>query len=531
MNAPAFSEADLVASICRESFEDFVREFWDVIIAEPLQWNWHMTYLCEQLQAAAERVFAGQPKECDLIINISPGTSKSTIVTIMFPAWCWTRMPSLRAIGASYAAALSLDHARKGREVIRSEKYQAVFRFKRDERTKQWVPSDAPDAVPLTMKGDQDLKSHYENQAGGARYAVGVGGAVTGMHGHILIVDDPLNPEEAASEQELHNASRWMSETLPTRKVDKEVAFTVLVMQRLHQADPTGHLIEGEDPAFPTIRHIKIPGELAGGLAEVKPPELRRFYIDGLMDPVRLSRKVLDELKSPNKLGEYGFAGQILQEPVPPGGGQFKVNQILELDPPLTFVKRVRVWDKAASAKKGDWSVGTLMGKDEQGLYWILDVIRGQWDTFQRELEIVGAAERDTDAVYIKLEQEPGSGGVDSTKFTMVALAGFRIVVEKPTGSKEDRAVGFSAAVNGGIVRCKKGAHWIKAWKEELKFFPFGLHDDQVDTGSSAFNFLTDRKRKVGGLGKSVDKAKVGFMSPLTLAQRMQRGEEVNIPR
>ena len=217
---PIVSEHELVASICKESFFEFVKEFWDVVIPEPYIHNWHIELLCNEFQIAVERVFLGLPKLYDIVVNISPGTTKSTIVSVMLPAWAWTRMPSLRAIGGSHGASLSHNLSRLNRQLVKSEKYQRCFPH-------------------IRLSIDQDAKSHFVNTSGGSRYAVGVGGSVVGLHGHLLLVDDPVDPAGAISEVEMVTANRWMDETLATRKVDKAVTLTILIMQRLHQNDCT----------------------------------------------------------------------------------------------------------------------------------------------------------------------------------------------------------------------------------------------------------------------------------------------------
>ncbi len=112
-------EYDLVASICRESFFDFVKEFWEEVIADTPVWNWHIPYLCGRLQRVAERVFEGKKREKNLVINIPPGTTKSTICSVMYPAWIWTRMPHARIIGASYSLLpVASDLSRKNRDII-----------------------------------------------------------------------------------------------------------------------------------------------------------------------------------------------------------------------------------------------------------------------------------------------------------------------------------------------------------------------------------------------------------------------------
>ena len=308
------SEQDLLRDIVQESFYEFTKEFWDTVIAETPVWNWHIRYLCDELQELAERVFEGKDREYDLIINISPGSTKSTICSIMFPAWVWTRMPSARVIGGSYAHNLSMDLSLKCRDIVRSDKYTTAF------------PN-------LNLREDQQAKSYFMNTKGGSRYAVGVGGSVTGMHGHFLIVDDPLDPTKAVSEAEIKTANRWMSETLPTRKVNKAVTPTILIMQRLHQNDCTSIMLERAEEARKAdglnkakIRHICLPAEIIENSSTVIPADLKDFYIDGLMDPVRLSRSTLNE--SLAALGNYGYAGQFLQNPIPLGGGMFKVVRV-----------------------------------------------------------------------------------------------------------------------------------------------------------------------------------------------------------
>ena len=280
------------AELCRKEFFYFVQTFWEVIIPETPIWNWHIPYLCNKLQGIAEGVRDRQAGQKDLIINIPPGTTKSTICTIMFPLWCWTIDPTLRILTASYAYSLSLDHCIRSRDILRSNKFRQLF-------------------PELRIKKDEDNKSHYRNTEGGERMATSVGGSVTGFHAHLLIVDDPLNAQEALSEVKLQETTRFIDQTLSTRKVDKDITTTVLIMQRLHVNDPTGHWLEqrGED-----IDHICLPAAYS---AQVKPAEVKAYYDKGggLLDPVRLSQATMDNLKK--QLGSYGYAGQILQQPTP----------------------------------------------------------------------------------------------------------------------------------------------------------------------------------------------------------------------
>src|SRR6266545_1902757 len=133
------SEHDVLASIVRESFFEFLKEFWDTIVSEKLIPNWHLEVLCDEAQAVMERVFRNQPKLYDLVVNVSPGSTKSTIFTQALPAWAWTRMPSCRIIAGSYAHQVALKDSLKTRDIVQSEKYQAAFPgidLREDENTK-----------------------------------------------------------------------------------------------------------------------------------------------------------------------------------------------------------------------------------------------------------------------------------------------------------------------------------------------------------------------------------------------------------
>lgn len=473
-------EFSLVASIVRESFYEFVVEFWDTIIQEKPVWNWHIKYLCDELQVAAERVFRGEAKEYDIIINISPGSSKSSVVSQMFPAWVWTRFPPGRFICGSYAKDVALKDSIKTRDIVQSEKYQKAF------------PS-------IQLREDENMKGLFTNTQMGFRYSAGVGGAVTGYHGHFLIVDDPINPEEAFSRADLLRANRWMTNTLSSRKVDKKVSVTILIQQRLHQADPTGDWLDRSNGEG--IKHICLPAELIrdknGEPLYIKPHELAERYQNDLFDPVRMPRPILAEAKK--NMGAYGYAGQMLQHPVPLSGGDFEVEKLeLRAEPPRKLVRRVRSWDKAGTNDGGNWSVGLLMGVDRDGFYWILDVIRDQLAATSREKMIKQTALADGDDVEIELEIEGGSGGKESGENTVKNLAGSSIHTSHPTGDKRARAYPLASQVGAGNVFCLNRP-WTKEFIEELRYFPNSTYSDQVDAASGAFNRLARAKKRIGG--------------------------------
>jgi len=468
-------ERKIIASICRESFFEFVKEFWPVIVAEPLDLNWHLEFLCRELQTVAERVFHNETRKYDLIVNIPPGMSKSTIVSQLFPAWVWTRLPSARFICVSYAATIAVKDSLKTRDLVESEPYKTCF-------------------PGLELREDVNTKGLFENSHKGFRLAAGVLGAITGRHGHFLLVDDPLNPEQAYSEAELKTVNRWMRTTLPSRRMPKHVAPIILIQQRLSIMDPTGEMVARYAKKPGSLRHICLPGELT---EDVSPPEIRKNYVNGLLDPRRLSREVLDGLKG--ELGLYGYTSQILQSPVPSEGGMFEVKKLNIAQEAPRIVRRCRSWDKAATEGGGKYSTGIEIGMDEQNRTWILNMERGQWSVTKRERVMRETAERDGLAVPILIEIEPGSGGKESGETSVRNLRGFRVLLIRPTGEKETRAYGLASQVGAGNVFVLNRG-WTEDFVEELRYFPNGKFSDQVDAASQGFNYLAKKRSKVGGL-------------------------------
>jgi len=295
------------AERCRRSFYYFFKTFWDVIIPEKFTDNWHIKYLCDELQDVMTRVFHRQESLHDLVVNIPPGTSKTTIATVMLPAWSWIIDPSVRTMTASYSAQLSADHSVKSRDIIKSDKFQRLF-------------------PGLNIRQDFDNKTHYKNNRNGERFATSLKGTATGFHAHVIIIDDPLNPKEASSEVERENANQFFKSTIPTRKIDKAVTPTILIMQRLHQDDPTGYFLEQKKKGL-KVKHICLPAEISD---DVRPSDLRHKYNDGLLDANRMNRAILDDFKI--RLGSYGYAGQMMQTPSPSDGGIWKSSHFLTFD-------------------------------------------------------------------------------------------------------------------------------------------------------------------------------------------------------
>ena len=482
-----------IRELNNRSFYNFLKFFWPEISTEDFKDNWHIRVVCNELEYMAKQVAEGNRKPHDLIVNIPPGSTKTIVSSIMFPVWCWTRWYWMKFICVSYSATLALETATTSRDLIRSDRFMAVY-------------------PELDVKQDKDQKSNFQVvkrepsspgrqdrlHRGGNRYSTSVGGTVTGFHGHMILIDDPINPEQAVSEAELRSANRYIDQTLPTRKIDKAVCPTVTIMQRLREDDPTGHALQKNKD---NIRHLSFPGEIKNYEKALSPKGYKKYYTkDGLFDPDRLGWKELEELEA--DLGQYGYAGQIGQSPTPPAGGMFKPDhiQLLQQLPPLPDIyETVRYWDKAGSEGKGAYTVGVKMCKIKGDKYLITDVKRGQWTSEERERIIKETAEADGKDVVQYVEQEGGSGGKESAESTIRNLAGFTVRTDRPTGDKVYRADPFSVQVNNGNVLMLT-ADWNKDFKDELRFFPHGKYKDQVDASSGAFAKLVSARR-AGPLG------------------------------
>ena len=475
-------ERQLVRSLCLDSYSDFVKEMWDTVVPEKLVWNWHMDLLCNEVQAIAERVIARQPKEYDLVVNVPPGSSKSTIFSIMLQPWMWARDPTMRFLNYSYCDSLALTLALSSRDVVESAKYKELFGGKADKDTPR----------PVNLRRDQAAKSMYMTEYGGSRFSCGAGGLVTGRHGHIQVIDDPIDPQSVYSQTKADGVIRWMKNTLPSRCVDKARTPTILVQQRLGQNDPSVHMIERKGGV--PVRHICLPADISNvGLAElVKPPEAKENYTDNLLDLVRMSREVLEALKA--TMTPYDYACQFDQDPVPREGGMFHTKElesrVLEFIDWPNVQRSVRFWDKAASQGKGCFTAGCLMLVMKDGRIVIGHMHKGQWEPFTRESQIKIIAEKDRKVVPVRLEEEGGASGKFDILASVKALAGWDVAGVRPQGDKESRAAPFAAQVNGGNVWLVRG-DWNHEYLGELLYFPNSKYRDQVDASSGAFNFLT----------------------------------------
>jgi predicted phage terminase large subunit-like protein len=316
-----------------------------------------------------------------------------------------------------------------------------------------------------------------------------------------LIVDDPVkNAEEAASEVIQERNQDWWNSTFYTREEpwsDTDPDGAIIVLQtRWHEADLSGWLLEQERAAvkggdledaerWHVVSLPAIADEVPFDWPETITLEPDWRKPGEAVCPERRPKHKL--LKIKNTIGEYYFEALFQQRPSPKEGVFFKVLELATQPAAPAGLRWVRAWDLAASKDSGAYTVGVKMASDASGLYWVADVVRGQWSAEEVRKVILETARADGQETTIYLPQDPGQAGKDQAEQLIKMLAGYSAKAEPQTGSKETRAFSFAAQLNAGNVKLVAG-DWTRAFIEELRQFPRGKYVDQCDAAASAFN-------------------------------------------
>jgi len=304
-----------------ESLFEFVKAAWHVFDPAEFEENWHLKDVCDHLEAVAR----GNIRR--LLVNVPPRTGKTAIASICFPAWVWAQRtrgplmgPQVSFLYTSYAEQLSLEHSLKCRRLIESRWYQGLWgdRFR--------------------LASDRNTKGHFENDRGGYRMASSVDAKATGFGADILVADDPHLVKEAESDLVREDTVKWWTETMPSRMNDRRTGAMIVIMQRVHEADLSGFIIDNELG----YTHVCIPityipcfhvnawvgDQIKTKIGEEDCDEVDDddvFWVDRRRDdgellwPDRYSAEEIAKIE--RELGPYAFAGQYLQNPAPRGGG------------------------------------------------------------------------------------------------------------------------------------------------------------------------------------------------------------------
>lgn len=439
-----------------KSLSYFVRRAWKSL--EPAQrysHGWHIDALAEHLEA----VTAGQITR--LLINIPPGTMKSMMVGVMWPAWEWGAMAkkSNRIIGASHEAKLATRDNLHMRRLVSSEWYQSLW--------------------PTELTGDQNEKTFFQNVDMGWRQSCAVT-SMTGRRGDRVIWDDPHSVEDAHSKTALETATRVFKETLPTRLNNPDSSAIIIVMQRLSEDDVSGVILKGDYG----YEHLMLPMEYEPSRAcstsiGFKDP---RTEENELLFPERFSRLVVDRDKK--IMGSHAVAGQLQQRPSPLGGGIFRDEWWRYYLALPTLEHRTIYADTAQKTKEAnDFSVFQCWGKTANGQALLIDQIRGKWEapellTQARAFWMKHKNIQSTGKLRaMKIEDKASGTGLIQT----LKREGVPIIAIQRNTDKVTRAMDVVPMIESGNVLLPEDAPWLSEYLAEASAFPKGSNDDQLD--------------------------------------------------
>lgn len=453
-----------------ESLSGFTKQGWHVL--EPgaeLKWGWALDAICDHLEAVTH----GQLRR--LLITVPPGMMKSLLTGVFWPAWEWgpKEMPFIRYLGTAHKQDLALRDSQKMRNLIKSEWFQS-----------RWAQDWSIDPA-------QDQKIKFENTRRGFREAMAFT-SLTGSRGNRVGIDDPLSVDDARSPAILQQVAETFTEAVPSRLNDPKVDAIVVIMQRLHERDPAGIIIE-EDLGY---EHLNLPMEFESdrrcitsiGFADPRVEE------GELLFPERFPREVVEADKKTmmSVSGPYAVAGQFQQRPSPRGGGLFKREWFKTVDFAPSNVRWARGWDLAATESVGAaYTAGALVGIAPDNRVYIGDIVRFKGEPFVVEQMIKDTAKKDGHIVLGSLPQDPGQSGKFQVNYLVSKLLGYDYTFSTESGDKATRAAPLAAQAAVGNVFLVEGP-WTAAFLNEAETFPAGRFKDQIDACSRAFSRILE---------------------------------------
>ncbi len=436
----------------------------------PYQHNWHIDLIADRLM----RVQKGEIKR--LIINLPPRNLKSICASVAFPAWLLGQDPSMKIICASYSSELADKLARDTHALMTSPLYRQAF--------------------PATQLSATRRAMHdFTTTAQGVRYAVSTGGSLTGRGADILIIDDPTKPDEAMSEVQRQAVNDWFDGTALTRLDDKQHGAIVIIMQRLHLDDLVGHVL-GKGEHWEVVNLPAIAEEEKTWTYEVlgQPRTVIR-RVGSVLHEAREPLATLQALRV--SMGEFAFAGQYQQSPVPVGGGLIKTDWLKYYAPserPEKFDLVVQSWDTASKAHQfADCSVCVTIGIKNQMAY-VIDVYRARLEYPALKQAAIRLREQYKPNAILVEDKSSGTQLIQEMK----DVGMYQVVAVKPNGDKQTRLFRQAVKFENGRVRLPQAAPWLNDYVLELTAFPAAKFDDQVDATTQALDYLQERMDEPG---------------------------------
>jgi predicted phage terminase large subunit-like protein len=432
--------------------------------------SWHIEIIAAKLMAVRE----GKIRR--LVINLPPRHLKSLLASVAFPAWCLGQDPSAQLLSVSYAQDLADKLSRDCRQIVASDWYRGIFPATRLSPQRAAMPE-------------------FDTTAQGCRLATSVGGVLTGRGADLIIIDDPLKPEEALSQAQRQAANEWYDHTLYSRLNDKRTGAIVLIMHRLHEDDLTAHVLAQE--AWEVVRFPALAeADEESQVSTVLGPQYFTRRRGAALHPEREPVAVLEHIR--RTIGEYNFAGQYQQAPAPLGGGLVKAAWFRRYGPdevPPRFERIVQSWDTANKASElSDFSVCTSWGAAGKNLY-LLDVLRRRMEYPELKRAVREQCERFDPSVVLIEDKASGTQLIQE----LIADGLHAVTRYRPQSDKVMRLHAQTAMIENGFVHVPQSAPWLAQYLHELTAFPNAKHDDQVDSTAQLLDWFKGAAREPGG--------------------------------
>jgi len=423
--------------------------------------NWHIEYISAHL----EQIISGNNKR--LIINLPPRSLKSIIVSIAWPAWILGHNPSAKIIVASYAQDLAEKLSLDCRSIIESAWYKKLFPEVKLSRT-------------------QNSKNKFMTSMGGFRIATSVGASIIGEGADYIIVDDPQSARHAASRKYRENVIGWFEGALISRLNNKAIGSVVLVMQRLHENDLTGHLTSGKS----LWQHIRIPA-ISEQNSHLICGNFQHHLKEGdILCSARESLITLENLKQ--EIGSLAFEAQYQQNPLPREGGIIKLGWFAKYRSYPADSMIVQSWDTGVKAyDSADPSCCTVWGVSDNYFY-LLDVFCQRLEYPDLKRTCVALAEKWQPSALLIEDKSSGQSLLqDINRETRLPA-----IPIKPRQDKITRLSGALGILESGRVKLPDNAPWMADFIKEIAAFPNGVHDDQVDSMSQFLGWIREKNAR-----------------------------------
>ena len=452
----------LLTELCRRDFGAFFGKAWPHITAgELIQRNWHLEAVAYRL----DQVAGGASRR--LMVNLPPRNGKSKLISVIWVAFMLGLDPRLTFICVSYSNELSSKMARDCLSIMQSQWYREMF--------------------PWTIISPRRSATwDFDTTRGGGRFATSTSGTLTGRGADIIILDDLIKSDEAHSETARKSVNEWYRSTLTSRLNDKTAGSILCVMQRLHEDDLCGMLLEagGWD-------HLSLPAIAPEAACIPLGKGNYHHRCEGdILHPQREPLEVLEQLKA--EMGSAAFAAQYQQEPLPASGNLFRSDWLIYGEPDLASISHPKIaqsWDTAnKTGEHNDYSVCVTALISGRTIH-ILHVWRGRLefpDLKRKVIELAAAHQATTLLIEDAASGQQLIQSLRAEPHLTIPLP----IARKAEHDKRSRAEGVTSMVEAGQVILPHNASWLADFTTELCAFPSGRHDDQVDAFSQLLGWV-----------------------------------------